>query len=203
MTDVALNESDVMGTCRCCQERKPLRLSHIISKLAYRRMKRFPGQNRLVQGQSEIVQDGPKRPLLCDGCEQMLGTSERLFNNQFLTPYYKAKVFQAEYGPWLAKFAAANIWRVLIASIEDAQIPTRLYSTAAAAERAWRAFIRDESRDCAPHNLHLVLIDNRPEWAAYAEGAIEYSVVADESAREAYLITKLPGLAIDRDSVRA
>ena len=40
------------------------------------------------------------------------------------------------------------------------------------------------------------MIDNRPEWAAYAEGAIEYGLPAISSGEVAYLVAKLPGLAM-------
>src|SRR5882672_724826 len=96
--------AEVIEQCRCCGQTKRLRLSHIISSLAYRRLKRFRGQNRLVEGEAAVVQDGPKRHLLCDACEQLLGVSERLFNDRLLTPYYKAKRFRSEYGDWLAIF---------------------------------------------------------------------------------------------------
>jgi len=189
-------QTEVIGLCRCCREPNPLRLSHIISSLAYRRLKRFPGQNRLVEGEAEVVQDGPKRHLLCDDCEQLLGVSERLFNDRFLVPYYKAKRFRAAYGDWLAKFAAANLWRILITLLEDNAIPAALLVPVAETERIWRAFIRSEAQDCSPHNLHLIMIDNRPEWAAYAEGAVEYGIPGNTFGTEAYLVAKLPGLAM-------
>jgi hypothetical protein len=189
-------QTEVIGQCRCCRETKRLRLSHIISSLAYRRLKRFPGQNRLVEGEAEVVQDGPKRHLLCEDCEQLLGDSERLFNDRFLNPYYKAKRFRAEYGDWLARFAAANLWRILITLLEDNEIPAVLLKPATEAERVWCAFIRRDAPDYTPYNLHLVLIDNRPEWAAYAEGAVEYGIPANRFGTEAYLVAKLPGLAM-------
>lgn len=189
-------QTEVIERCRCCRETKQLRLSHIISSLVYRRLKRFPGQNRLIEDEAEVVQDGPKRHLLCDDCEQLLGVSERLFNDLFLTPYYKAKRFRAEYGDWLAKFAAANLWRILITLLEDNEIPAVLLVPATEAERVWRRFIRAEASDCAPYNLHLIMIDNRPEWAAYAEGAVEYGIPANTFGTEAYLVVKLPGLVM-------
>jgi hypothetical protein len=157
---------------------------------------RFRGQNRLVEDEGGVVQDGPKRYILCDDCEQLLGVSERLFNDQFLTPYYKAKRFRAEYGDWLAKFAAGNLWRILITLLDDNEIPAVLLVSATEAERAWRGFIRGEMPHCAPHDLHLVMIDNRPEWAAYAEGAVEYGIPANAFGTEAYVVAKLPGLAM-------
>lgn len=193
---MADKHSQPIGLCRCCQQTRRLRRSHIISSLAYRRLKRFAGQNRLVEDAAGVVQDGPKRHLLCDDCEQLLGVSERLFNDRFLTPYYKAKRFRADYGDWLAKFAAANLWRILITIVDDNEVPAVLLASTTEAERAWRGFIRGEILDCAPHDLHLVMIDNRPEWAAYAEGAVEYGIPADSSGAEAYLVAKLPGLAM-------
>src|SRR5439155_23025283 len=68
--------------------------------------------------------------------------------------------------------------------------------SATEAQRAWRGLIRGEKLDCAPHDLHLVMIDNRPEWAAYAEGAVEYGIPANAFGTEAYLVAKLPGLAM-------
>jgi hypothetical protein len=147
---MAENPADVIALCRCCQQTKRLRRSHIISSLAYRRLKRFRGQNRLVEDEGGVVQDGPQRYLLCDDCEQLLGVSERLFNDQFLTPYYKAKRFRAEYGDWLAKFAAGNLWRILITLLDDNEIPAVLLVSATEAERAWRGFIRGEMPHCAP-----------------------------------------------------
>jgi len=186
----------VIKLCHCCRETKRLRLSHIVSSLAYRRLKRFPGQKRLVEADAEVVQDGPKRHLLCDDCEQLLGVSERQFNDRVLTPYYKATCFRAGYGDWLAIFAAANLWRILITLLEDNEIPAVFLMPATEAERIWRAFIRAGAPDSSPYNLHLVLIDNRPEWAAYAEGAVEYGIAANIFGTEAYLVAKLPGLAM-------
>ena len=183
------------GICRFCQGQKPLRLSHIVSSLAYRRMKRLRGSNRLIDSRALVVQDGPKRSLLCDLCEQDFGRVERAFNEEFLTPYYKAKRFRAAYRDWLPRFAAINLWRILVTLLMDGEIPGDLKDAANSAERAWCAYIGNSSPSCGIHDLHLVLIDNRPDWAAYAEGVIEYHVALRRVTEDAYLVAKLPGLA--------
>jgi hypothetical protein len=183
------------GLCRCCGEQRTLRRSHIISKLAYRRLKRFDGVKRLVDETAAPVQDGPTRYLLCDQCEQRLGQWEREFNERLLTPYYKAPRFQVAYGDWLSRFAAANLWRVLVTLRADSEISEALTAATMAAERAWHELIAANAPTCGKHDIHVVLIDDRPEWAAYAEGVIEYNIIADSTCADAYLVTKLPGLA--------
>lgn len=183
------------GACRFCRERRPLRLSHIVSSLAYRRMKRFRGPNRLVDSRAIVVQDGPKRSLLCDACEKSFGRVEHSFNERFLIPYYKAKRFRAVYGDWLPRFAAINLWRILVTLLEDGEIPSELQDATNCAERVWHSYIGTSAHNCGPHHLHLVLIDNRPEWAAYAEGVVEYGLTAQRTTDDAYLVAKLPGLA--------
>lgn len=192
-----MENDQTLDRCRCCQQKRSLRTSHIISALAIRRLRRIGGHNkRLVSGDGRhIVQDGPKRQLLCDECEQAIGVSERLFNDRFLTPYYKTPRFRADYGDWLGLFAAANLWRILTALTEDGEVPETIREEVALTECTWRAFIRGETRSCGLHDLHLVAIDNAPHQAAYAEGAIDYDLVATESGREAYVVAKLPGLA--------
>jgi hypothetical protein len=68
---------------------------------------------------------------------------------------------------------------------------------AIAAEDAWYAFITANPPNCGEHNIHLVLLSNEPEQAAYAEGVVEYGIVADSTRSEAYLVAKLPGLAFN------
>jgi hypothetical protein len=183
------------GICRCCEQPRELRVSHVVSALAIRKLKRFRGPGRLVADEgTRVVQDGEKRHLLCSDCELDLAEAERLFNERFLTPYYKAPHFRVEYGPWLARFVAANVFRSLIAQLEDGEVPSSTASVARAATRAWRAFLRGEAATEEGFDLHVILVDNRPEWAAYADGVVEYGMFA--SADDAYVVVKIPGLLL-------
>jgi hypothetical protein len=73
-----IRSSNAEGFCRLCQKHKPLRLSHIAPKWAYKWMKAegaIHGSD-LSQGVVFTSQDGDKHYLLCSECELWLGVGE-------------------------------------------------------------------------------------------------------------------------------
>ena len=82
-----------IGTCALCEEQNAeLKASHLIPKLAYVRTKstkksRFRAMNDIKRP----LQDGEKKYLLCNKCEEFFSVFETQFTNFFLDDFLKNK----------------------------------------------------------------------------------------------------------------
>ena len=75
----------MIGDCRLCGQNKELKESHIISKFAYKDIKKYDKKiinlNQFCKKVCPDTQDGPKEYLFCDDCEQKRSKTETYFSN--------------------------------------------------------------------------------------------------------------------------
>ena len=70
------------GICRLCERDSKLRESHIIPRSLIRLVRDKKLGNRFYElhnKRCQTIQDGPKEFLLCDNCEQRIGSFEKYF----------------------------------------------------------------------------------------------------------------------------
>lgn len=197
-----------MPVCELCQQERELRDSHIVPKFVYRYLKETSatGYLRRVSDPNRRIQDGTKRPLLCDACEQRLSAWERSFATHVYHPYRADQTVVAEYGPWMAKFVVSVVWRVLryfALEGELGEVPARYGPALDAAAAAWRAFLLDERPHPGPYDAHVLPLGvieaaEVPQLPtnihAYMLRAVDMDVVWGE--RTALVYAKLPWFAL-------
>jgi len=107
------------------------------------------------------VQDGLKEKLLCEACEQLLSSWEKPTAEKLFLPYHADTSVKVEYGPWLAKFTASLLWRVLFV-LKAKGLENLTPEQVAMADHAlevWRKFIQDERPNPGSFELHLLPVD--------------------------------------------
>lgn len=149
--------------CPLCGGPGPLRISHIIPKFAFEWLKDTSATGFMRHGPHPNlrVQDGFKKELLCDSCEQLLAGWEDVVAAQLFRPYNEGSKVTITYEEWLAKFAASLVWRVLfvmkaegLKNLSDSQL-----QLAGLALEVWRKFIRGERDNPGSFELHLLPVD--------------------------------------------
>jgi hypothetical protein len=149
--------------CPLCGGPGPFRISHIIPKFAFEWLKDTSATGFMRHGPHPNlrVQDGFKKELLCDSCEQLLAGWEDAVAAQLFRPYNEGSKVTITYEEWLAKFAASLVWRVLfvmkaegLKNLSDSQL--RLADLAL---EVWRKFIRGERDNPGSFELHLLPVD--------------------------------------------
>jgi hypothetical protein len=150
------------GICRLCTHNASLKDSHIIPKFIFRWLKETSATGYLRSGlnPNKRQQDGPKRPMLCEECEQRFSDWENEFAKGVFSPLREGQGFETfQYGPWLAKFAASLSWRVLL-EIQSfgplSYLPPELIPKLTEAEAIWRAFLLGTRRYISPYDVHLI-----------------------------------------------
>ena len=133
--------------CALCGENKPLCVSHIIPAFVIRWLKDTSATGHIRRGDAPNVrtQDGLKRHLLCEDCEQLLGRDERTFTNELFTPFNNDDAVSYPYSDWLLRFCTSVSWRILL-TYWDASYHDRMPEMVAARDR-WRNFLLGR----APH----------------------------------------------------
>ena len=159
------------GVCRLCGSRATLRLSHLLPAFVFRWLRDSAGGGHLRNSvtPNQRVQDGEKRHLLCDRCEQLFGGFEKLFADKIFYPYLQNEAGTYSYGPWLSQFCTSVSWRILRTSLDDQHLhkwqPGAL-EAAYAAEQHWREY----------------LLDQQPHPGAYRQHLLPFSQVAEATA---------------------
>lgn len=75
-----------MCRCKLCLQEKPLKESHIISKLFFKALKKRSEDSsfRNLSVPNRRIQDGIKVNLLCNDCEEKFSKFETYYSNRFL-----------------------------------------------------------------------------------------------------------------------
>jgi hypothetical protein len=151
------------GKCALCLTEGRLATSHVLPAFVFRwfRETSITGHMRFAQNPKRRVQDGEKKPWLCDDCEQRLSGYERRFANDLFYPWLSGTT-RIRYEEWLLKFCVSVSWRVLN-HFRDLGEPEH-YSAdqVAAAERAsqvWREFLLGDRVHPGAFEQHLVIFD--------------------------------------------
>ena len=197
-----------MPTCGLCRHDRELRQSHIIPKFVFDYVKRTSatGYMRVGTEPNRRVQDGPKRPLLCHDCEQLLSGWERSFAQFVFHPYSVNTSAVLNYGPWLCKFLVSVSWRVLLFyKLEGhlSEIPTQHRGPIEKGLETWREFLLDMRPHPGDFEQHLLPLDalesaNIPGMPTnmnrYVLRAVDMDVVTGE--RTALVYWKLPRFVV-------
>src|SRR3974390_2127748 len=109
-----------IGPCRLCGREAELLFSHMIPAFVFRWVRESSGGGylRFAQEPNKRVQDGLQLELLCGECEGRIGRFEDQFARRLFYPYVADGGLRVRYGPWLLKFAASLVWRVLVVTQE-------------------------------------------------------------------------------------
>jgi hypothetical protein len=149
-------------SCRLCGQIAPLKVSHIIPSFVFRWFKETSATGFFRSGlcPDRRQQDGPKRSLLCESCEQRLGVWERAFADNVFSTLREGQRFEPfQYGPWFGKFAVSLSWRVLLELRSHGaytHVPSDVMPKVDEAERVWRQFLLDRREFLSPFDQHFI-----------------------------------------------
>lgn len=110
-----------MSKCALCDNEAELRESHIIPRFASEWIKQTSITNGLRHSENvnKRRQDGLKKKLLCQECEQRFGKREKIFAEKIFRPFLNEKVNSFEYSDWLNYFISSVNWRILFLTLCD------------------------------------------------------------------------------------
>lgn len=111
-----------MCKCRLCLQEKPLKESHIISKLYFKilRNKSKDGVFRDLNVPNRKIQDGTKVYLLCHDCEEKFSKYETYYTNRFLRLVSRDNNSINTNDDKLRYFLLSLHWRILVwKSLDD------------------------------------------------------------------------------------
>lgn len=109
-----------LNTCALCNEKKEIKLSHIVPKLVGRNLKKTSiGAIRNSENPNKVVQDTEKHYLMCADCEERFSANETWFANNIYYPYLKRKRDNFDYDERLHYFLISLSWRSLYLDIMD------------------------------------------------------------------------------------
>jgi hypothetical protein len=159
--------------CKLCGREATLRDSHVIPQFVYRWLKATSvGGMRRNEQPNRRVQDGPKHPWLCDGCEQRFSDWEQPFSEQIFIRAHDIDVGNGSpvisYEQWALKFATSISWRALLyLQSKDGMSELNEAERKACdnAERIWREFLlsnRPHPGSCEQHILMTGLLEAAP-----------------------------------------
>lgn len=149
--------------CALCGQLAVLCDSHIMPKFVSRWLKNTSatGPIRTTARPDKREQDGRKKRLLCDRCEQRFGRWETRFATDVFYPFQSGERAEFQYGPWLLKFVTSVSWRALT-DLRPAQAPAILSAeqlrSADTALSTWREFLLDERTDPGRFQQNLLLL---------------------------------------------
>jgi hypothetical protein len=104
-----------MAVCALCKSDKPLQKGHVIPQFVFDRIKKNSPTGFLrSMGEANLRrQDGDKREMLCENCEQRFSQAERTFAENIFEPYQDKETSSFTYGSWLNYFISSVNWRTL------------------------------------------------------------------------------------------
>ncbi len=109
-----------LKNCALCGEEKELELSHIIPKMAVRKLKKTSiGNIRNLEEVNRPVQDSEKHYMLCGDCEDLFSEKETYFANHLFHPYLSSNKDEFEYDETLFYFLTSVSWRSLFLDLMD------------------------------------------------------------------------------------
>ncbi|WP_337170179.1 hypothetical protein [Gemmatimonas aurantiaca] len=107
------------------------------------------------------AQDGPKLPLFCDSCEQLLGKDEKIFAETIFHPLNSDHGAIIPYGPWLARFCVGLSLRVALFYERDgsSQLDSTQKAFLTEAVAIWRKFLLGTCHNLGPFEQHFLPLD--------------------------------------------
>lgn len=189
----------IIGTCALCEREKELRESHVLPAFLFRWLKKrsITGHIRKSDEIDLRVQDGTKKPWLCDECENAFGRNEKHFASKLFHPWSTGS-HEIEYHEWLLRFCTSVSWRVLkhCKGLNPEQQYTAEEDAAAVhAEAVWRDFLLERRSSIGKFEQHLIPWDivrsstapNLPvNFNRFITGAIEMDIVGSSKTMMTY-----------------
>jgi hypothetical protein len=190
------------GQCNLCKKQTTLRKGHVIPSFAFKWLKDTSGTGFLRHGQTPNLraQDGIKKYLVCEQCEQLFSVYENEFKNKFFLPLSVSGGARFPYRSWLLKFAVSLSWRVLLVAKQQslANLNERQLSDADRALDVWGGFLLGNRKDPDIYQQHIVPFDMiesateptlPPNINSYIMRAIDMDVAASQT--RAFVFTKI------------
>ncbi len=150
------------GTCKLCEKHAILCESHIIPSFIFQWLKESSATGHIRYGKilNKRVQDGLKKYLLCEECEQLFSKFEKAFSEKIFQPSCNQKLSKGTYGAWLLKFATSVSWRVLTSLKEEAlsKYPEQHKKAIDHALKVWREFLLDNRPHPEEHEQHILFL---------------------------------------------
>lgn len=167
--------------------------SHVLPAFVFRWLKAYSvtGHIRHTDTPNRRVQDGIKKPWLCELCEQRFSRYETAFATKLFHPWLKG-VERVRYGDWLLKFCVSVSWRVLKhcrGLNPDTTYTAEQELLLDQAEARWREFLEDRVPHPGKFEQHLLIWDLiestnapglPPNINRFLSGAITMDIVGSE-----------------------
>lgn len=146
--------------CELHKENSELRESHIIPKFVYNWMKKTgTGRLRQMKNINIPLQDGIKKYMLCQDCENLFSKPEKWFSENAFYPYLKDNSFNIPNNESLKYFIISVLWRVLKYFKDDGN-NYNFKSDLDKAEDIWKNYLLNDNAISEYSNMHLILVDN-------------------------------------------
>lgn len=164
-TRLQLVVSSLVQQCPLCRLDKELRVSHIVPAFAGRYLKKTSATGYLPNGLNPNIrsQDLAKQPLLCNDCEQLLGSFEREFSLKAFPLIQRDSYRELEYDLWLLKFAVSVSWRIL--AIMQTKVEEDVPQFKEAIQQSlenWRVFLLGKKKQPGSEH-HIFVVAGVPE----------------------------------------
>jgi hypothetical protein len=149
--------------CAFCGGPGPLKDSHVLPAFLFRWLRAYSvtGHMRNSDTPNRRVQDGVKKPWLCDTCEQNFSRYETAFAGKLFHPWLKGNR-RVRYDAWLLKFCVSVSWRVLKhchGHNPNARYTADQLALLGEAEATWGAFLKGDVPHPGKFEQHLVIWD--------------------------------------------
>ena len=111
----------IVEKCALCGNRTKLIISHYIPNFVIKWIKKTSGTGFARNIYGHRVQDGVKKTLLCESCEQNFSIYESYFASNFFHPFNEddLNLEKIQYNENLLKFIISISWRILHDRIEE------------------------------------------------------------------------------------
>ncbi|MGX5569516.1 hypothetical protein ACWKT7_27940 [Bacillus toyonensis] len=206
------DKQPVVGICALCKKESELEESHIISKFAYKGLKKetFTGRIRTPDEPNIPLQDGTKKYLLCGVCEDLFNEYETPFSKKIYYPFKENKLDQpiSYDGDWLYRFITSVHWRVLYHSLEayraeqnpERKLPQENLSVLSAAEEIMRSYLLSSREDLDKLENHIVFLTeemlaplvSNPHVTIF--GSVFSKTIVQDHFDSIHIVTNLSGI---------
>lgn len=170
--------------CELHKQEAKLCESHIIPKFVFKWMKKT-GTSRLrqVKTLNTPQQDGIKKQMLCQECENKFSKGEKWFNENVFTPFLKDNSFKVKNDKNLEYFITSILWRVIKLFKDDGN-DYKFMTYLNEAEKEWSDYLIHDGQLSKYKNSHLILI-NSEYWISkkmdlYFSRAVDIDIVEGE-----------------------
>jgi len=148
------------GTCRLCSANAELRLSHVFPRFAVKYLKESSSTGYLRGlASGRRMHETRRINLLCEKCEQLLSSDEKIFCEQIFVPLHKEDKGSFAYDKWLIRFLVGLHWKVMVTRDMNDKYPDSAEAAYAKVEPEWRAFLLGQRADYGSSEFHLFFAD--------------------------------------------